>query len=42
MIVKREVMKLYRIQSIKRESLWYSFDGKFKDKLKEITKESKV
>ena len=32
-------MKLYRIQSIKNESLWYSFDGKFKDKLKEITGE---
>lgn len=30
-------MKLYRIQSIKNESLWYSFDGKFKDKLNEIT-----
>ena len=39
MIVKREVMKLYRIQSIKRESLWYSFDGKFKDRLKDITGE---
>lgn len=30
-------MKLFRIQSIRKESLWYSFDGKFKDKLKEIT-----
>lgn len=30
-------MKLYRIQSIRKESLWYSFDGKFKDKLKDIT-----
>lgn len=30
-------MKLYRIQSIHKESLWYSFDGKFKDKLKDIT-----
>jgi|SRR5690625_923179 len=39
MIIKKETMKLYRIQSIKRESLWYSFDGKFEDKLKEITGE---
>src|SRR5699024_3410162 len=39
MIVKREVMKLYRIQSVKNESLWYSFDGKFKDRLKDITGE---
>lgn len=31
---------LYRIQSLKRESLWYSFDGKFKDNLKEITGQS--
>lgn len=30
-------MKLFRIQSIRKESLWYSFDGKFKDKLKDIT-----
>lgn len=30
-------MKLYRIQSIQKESLWYSFDGKFTDKLKDIT-----
>ena len=22
-------MKLFRIQSLKKESLWYSFDGKF-------------
>ena len=31
------IMKLFRIQSLKKESLWYSFDGKFKDKLKDIT-----
>lgn len=30
-------MKVFRIQSLKKESLWYSFDGKFKDKLKDIT-----
>lgn len=30
-------MELYRIQSIKRESLWYSFDGEFKDRMKQIT-----
>ena len=31
---------LYRIQSIKRESLWYSFDGEFKDRLSKITGQS--
>lgn len=29
--------KLYRIQSLKKESLWYSFDGKFKDRYKEVS-----
>ena len=28
---------LFRIQSLKRESLWYSFDGKFEDRLIDIT-----
>lgn len=31
---------LYRIQSIRRESLWYSFDGEFKDRLSKITGQS--
>lgn len=31
------MMKLYRIQSIRKESLWYSFDGEFKDRLKDVT-----
>ena len=26
-------MEIYRIESLKKESLWYSFDGKFEDKL---------
>ena len=30
-------MKLYRIQSIRKESLWYSFDGKFNVKLMDIS-----
>ena len=30
-------MKLYRIQSLSRKSLWYTFDGKFKDNLVSIT-----
>lgn len=33
-------MEIYRIQSIKKESLWYSFNGKFEDKLKSITGQS--
>lgn len=32
-----KVQTIYRIQSIKRESLWYSIDGKFEDRLKKIT-----
>src|SRR5690606_9083287 len=31
---------LYRIQSIRGESLWYSFDGKFEDRLFKITEQS--
>lgn len=34
---KKKTKTLYRIQSIKQESLWYSIDGKFEDKLKKIT-----
>ena len=33
-------MEIYRIQSLKKESLWYSFDGKFEDKIKSITGQS--
>ncbi len=33
-------MKLYRIQSLNNESMWYSFDGKFTDKIKNITGQS--
>ena len=33
-------IELYRIESLKKESLWYSFDGKFKDKIKSITGQS--
>lgn len=33
-------MKIFRIQSLKNESLWYSFDGKFEDKIKSITGQS--
>lgn len=33
-------MELYRIQSLKDESMWYSFDGKFTDKIKSITGQS--
>lgn len=33
-------MKLYRIQSIHQESLWYSFDGKFTDRIRKITGQS--
>lgn len=33
-------MEVYRIQSLKKESLWYSFDGKFEDKIKSITGQS--
>lgn len=33
-------MEIYRIQSLKKESLWYSFEGKFEDKIKSITGQS--
>lgn len=33
-------MEIYRIQSLKKESLWYSFEGKFEDKIKTITGQS--
>lgn len=31
---------IFRIQSIRNESLWYSFDGKFTDRIKKITGQS--